>query len=116
MNMKQLYMAREDDGAEWLTFTPEYAAHSREAKPEEVTLERMADLLDLKAEDINAHDFVCCHRGLAALLNQEVGREAATRVMRRIVNYEGLQGMVGVCGAGDTKLASQELGVPLDSW
>jgi hypothetical protein len=112
----KLYMNQESDGPELLGFKNRYVDKSRPANPEEETLEAMAQLLDEQAENCNAHDFVCCHRGLAAILNQEVGRESATKVMRRLVNYEGLYGLVGVCGKGDVENAEKELKVPLNGW
>ena len=106
----------------WVTYTGEnpqlvlgedkYAEQCRPATREEATLELMAECLDHDAENRNAHDFACSHLGLAALLIQEVGREAATKLMRRLAGYGGLHGMTGVCGAGDGS-ASEDLGVKL---
>lgn len=111
-----VWWVREDDEPEYLAWG-ETGCESREtwrqAAEKDLTLEVMADFLDQDAENINAHDFVGAHRGLAALLYQEVGRTKATRVLRRLVNYRGLHGMVGVCGRGDPGTASLELGVPL---
>ena len=117
MKTIDLYMVKDDgDDAEKLHANPKYYPQQRLAKPEEITLEAMAQLMDEAAENCNAHDFVCVHRGLAAILFQEVGRDEATKVMRRLVNYTGLYGLVGVCGKGDVKTAEKELGVSLHDW
>lgn len=117
MNIKelQLYVVSEDGGPGFLSFKTDYGK-VRKADPKDCTLEAMAQLLDERAENCNAHDFVCCHRGLAAVLFQVLGREAATKVMRRLVNYDGLHGMIGVCGEGDVERAEKELKVPLQDW
>lgn len=104
-----------DTAPEFLT-TADYYPHMREPRPEEITLEALTDLMDLKAESCNAHAFVCVHRGLAAILFREVGRDAATRIMRRLVNYSGLHGLVGAYGQGDVRNAEEELGVSLHDW
>lgn len=109
-------MIRDDGETERLSFRNTYASSVRDATDADATLEAMAQLLDEQAENCNAHDFVCVHRGLAAILFQEMGREAATRVMRRIVNYEGLYGLVGVCGKGNLETAEAELGMSLHDW
>jgi hypothetical protein len=112
---KQLYMVKYDsDSAPTLRLEHDpYADESRPAKPEEITLEAVAHMLDHDAENINAHDYVRCHAGLAALLLQEVGREAATRVFVRLAGFRGLHGMLGVCGRTDPAVAEKELGVSL---
>ncbi len=117
MTPKQLYMVSEDDGeSRRLSTRSHYYPESRPAEPHEITLEAMADMLDHDAESANAHDFVMCHRALAALIHREAGREVATRVMRRLVDFDGLQGIVGVCGCGNPKETAKALGVPLDGW
>lgn len=109
---KPLYMVREHAaGPEWLSYEPE--EYSRKATEADLTLEVVADFLDHAAENINAHDFVESHKAMAALLYQEVGRKKATEIFRRLLKYRGIHGMIGVCGRGDPKLASRELGVPL---
>jgi hypothetical protein len=74
-------------------------------------LELMADRLDDEAECDNFHDFVGTHRLLAALLHRELGREAATKIFRKIARMHGLQGMVGLSG----KSAFEALKIP-DCW
>lgn len=88
---------------------------SREAKDEEITLKGLADLLDQRAESINAHAFVCTHRGLACLLTREIGEDAAKKIFLKLYEYDGLQGMVGYAGAGDGE-AEKDLGVSLSDW
>ena len=96
--------------------TTGYNWHScRPAIDAECTLEAMADMLDLDAENHNAHAYVMSHRGLAAVLFLEIGRKAATRIMRRLAGYGGLHGMVGACGTGDGS-AKDDLGVQLQDW
>ena len=113
---RRLQMAREDGCPWFLTDQCCYYDEYRDPMPEEVTAEALADMMDRNAEGCNAHDFVCSHRGLAQVLGQEVGREAATRILRRLADYEGLYGMVGVCGAGDVANTERELGCSLHSW
>lgn len=85
----------------------------RPARLSEITVDSLADMLDRHAENCNAHDFCGCHRGLGAILKQELPNKTALRVMRRLANYEGLHGMCGVAGAGDVERAEKELGVKL---
>ena len=110
--MLLLNMVAHDEG-EWLHIgIDEYANECRPATEAEATLELMADCLDRDATSRNAHEFANCHLGLSILLMQEVGRDAATKIMRRLAGYGGLHGMTGVCGAGDGS-ASGDLGVVL---
>lgn len=111
--VRKLRMVTEDDTFWWLT-DRDYYNQEREPNPEEVTAEALAHMMDFNAENCNAHDFVGIHRGLAQILAQELGRDAATRVLRRLANYEGLYGMVGVCGSGDPESAQRELGCKFD--
>jgi len=78
-------------------------------------LEKDAEYCDSKAEARNDHDYVGAHRVLAALLYQEVGREVATRIMKRIKRLKGLDGMVGMDGIPP---AFEKLGVtePWNKW
>jgi len=119
MKTTPLYMVREtgDDNStpEFLT-TADYFPHMREPRPEEITLEALTQLMDENAERCNAHNFVCVHRGLAAILFREVGRKAATKIMRRLVNYGGLHGLIGAYGQGDVGNAEEELEVSLHGW
>ena len=63
----------------------------------EFTLEELADSCDHLAENKNAHEFAGSHRVLAALLYRELGRKKATELMQIIGEYDGLNGMSGVC-------------------
>lgn len=114
---RRLWMVKQDDSScERLAFyNLDFVDHKRPSNPEDETLERMADMLDMAAEDCNAHEFVNAHHALAVILHQEVGRNDATRIMRRIVNYEGLHGLVGVCGKGDEKTVESELKMDMRS-
>jgi hypothetical protein len=94
----------------------DYYSSSRPATEADITLESLANMLDEDAENINAHDFVTCHRGLAALLHKRVGRKAATDIFRHLVDMRGLHGMLGICGRTDPADAEQLLGVPLNNW
>lgn len=111
MKAKPLYMIWDDD-PEQATLSMERYKPCRPAKASEITLESMAVMLDLDAENCNAHDFVGVHTKLAALLFQDVGRKQATATFRRIVNYRGLHGMEGICGVGTPEACRKELGVP----
>lgn len=114
MKRKRLYMVREEEGGpEWLSDDKAYYFSARSAGAADLTLEAVADFLDQDAEDCNAHDFVRCHRGLAALLAKEGGRELATAALRRLADFGGLHGMNGVCGRGDPRANFKALGVPL---
>lgn len=116
MKKKTLYMVSEDDGPEILVWDPEFYEHKRPAKPKEETLERLAQMLDEHAENINAHDFVTTHRALAAMLYRQVGRAQATAIFRRLTDFEGLHGLTGVRGRTDPAIHEKELGVPLNNW
>jgi hypothetical protein len=59
----------------------------------EPTLEQYANYADECSEQRNAHNFVGAHRVLAALLHAEAGRAGATRVLRTIAEYGGLDQM-----------------------
>jgi hypothetical protein len=114
IKVKPLYMVHEDgEPSEYLYMRLGVYRQERLAMPQEETLKAMADMLDRFAEDCNASDFVGVHRGLAVILAQEFGELAARIIMRRLVNYDGLFGLVGVCGKGDVKRAEKELGVSL---
>jgi hypothetical protein len=93
-----------DDYAE----DPGYA--TRAATAADLTPALVADYLDQRAEDVNAHDFVGAHRALAVLLRKTVGGGAAAKVMRKLLEFEGLHGLTGVCGAGDSAKAEKYLG------
>lgn len=113
--IKTIVMSR--NGNEWsLNFASDFNDEEREPTTAELTLEALADICDLQAENVNAHDFVMSHRALAALLYQELGRAAATSMMLKIAGFEGLPGMTGVCGMGDAEKAQKILGVRLDGW
>lgn len=83
----------------------------RIAETNEITIEAMAQMLDLDAESCNAHDFCGSHVSLAQLIRQELGDPAAFKIMRRLCNYRGLHGMEGVCGVGDPEQVAKELAI-----
>ena len=85
------------------------------ATEDKLTLKRMANFLDQDAESINAHDYVCSHRGLACLLAKDIGEDKATSIFKKLIKYQGLHGMVGCAGAGDGE-AEKDLGVSLSDW
>lgn len=112
IKIRPLWMVHEEaGGTERLYMQDGVYPYTRPAKKEEETLDAMAGMLDLHAEECNAHEFVCVHRGLAVILAQELGIETARRVMRRIVNYAGLHGMMGWGLISDKQLPELELGV-----
>lgn len=105
----------DENGAKYLSYANRGIVGSAIDVDTDFKLEELADLCDEQAEQCNAHDFVGSHRGLAALLYREVGRELATRVMRHIAEMGGLDGMNGVCTDQD---AFVELGItePWKEW
>lgn len=84
------------------------------ATSEQVTIEQRADMLDSRAESMNAHDVVGMHRLLSAFLTRYLGRSMATTLLWQIAQYDGLDGMNGVCRA-DAESAYADLGVP-EGW
>lgn len=116
MKIVPLFVTRDEPDSKFRLSMDGDGEVSREATPKDETLEALAQMLDEEAENCNAHDFVACHRGLAAIMFQELGRASATKVMRRLVNYEGLYGLTGVCGKGDVDRAEKELGMSLHDW
>lgn len=115
--MESLVMANNTGDEGWyLSFHSTYNDRERPATPDELNLKAIVDLLDGHAENINAHDFVMCHRALAALLYHEVGEEKATQIFQRLAGYQGLHGMVGCAGAGDVTETEEDLQVQLRDW
>jgi len=77
-------------------------------REEDLLIGPMAEDMDEDAEQINAHDLVGLHSALAVLLVQEVGAEAARRVIRRLWDYHGFHGMFGVCCGGEPRDKSKQ--------
>lgn len=69
---------------------------------EAATLEELVWLCDQDAGNVNAHDYCGVHRLLGAVLIRDLGRTAATTVMRNIAYRRGLHGMNGLCGLQDS--------------
>lgn len=103
MKKKQMYMVREDGESEYLSLTKEYHDHARVAKPSELSVVGMAEMLDQSAENCNAHDFVGLHKRLGTLIANECSVSVAHQIMRKLVDCEGLYGLNGICGKGDEK-------------
>ena len=61
-------------------------------------IERLADNMDLQAENINAHDFVITHRALAILAYRTIGESATIKLFRALRRELGLPGLTGVAG------------------
>lgn len=57
---------------------------------DDATLEDIAAFCDMEAESANRHGMVGVHLWLALYLQREVGREAATRILREIAERGGL--------------------------
>ena len=91
---KKFWMVKQgkDDG-EHLATSNAYCESSRLATDRDMTPVAIADMLDHDAENGNWHAFVGCHVKLAQLLTREVGKSTAARIMRRIVDMDGLHGM-----------------------
>lgn len=119
MKKKMLYMVKSDgDDGEYLRMSSGFKDfdQSRPATDADLTLEAIVDLLDGDAESSNAHDFVTTHRALAALLIQEIGRDAATKFFLRLVDFGGLHGLTGIGGGINLNEHEQALGVKLRCW
>lgn len=86
-----LFMIREEEGGpEFLSDNPEGYPFCRPARPEEVTLADLADLLDMKAEDANYHGFVGSHAWLAGVLERRCSPGQALAVLLEILAAGGL--------------------------
>ena len=115
--MADIFMATEEGNEFLIVANPGDYDSVRLATDADITLEKLAQTLDLDAENCNSHDYVCAHRGLASLLFREVGREHATRIMRRLAGYRGLHGMVDCsASADDFEATEKDLGVQLRNW
>ena len=92
----------------------------RDPRPEELTTERLADMMDLAAESHNAHDFVFTHRALAAVVASEFGSSVANHLMLLLTKFQGVPGITGVVGMGPFEDAESEFfnryGVRIDGW
>lgn len=95
---KPLYMIKYDSESDF-TLSPTNdprADYFRHAKPSEITLYSMAEMLDQDAENGNERSFVGVHCRLAEILrNRLFGQNSsmAKRIMRDIVNAGGLHNM-----------------------
>jgi hypothetical protein len=83
-----------------------YDTH-RKATKADLTLTAIAEMLDQDAESCNAHDFVGCHKKLAAMLVNVVGKKDAVKVMVALIDYDGLHGLDGVAGSGNERLSAE---------
>jgi hypothetical protein len=61
-------------------------------------IKSLAQEMDEKAEDINAHDFVITHRALAVLAHATIGPDATLALMAALKAEKGLPGLTGICG------------------
>lgn len=94
MKLKIIKMKDESDG---------YLEYKTDRRLEEniidenpvLTLEVLAQMCDLHAEDRNNHAFVGTHRILATMIFKKIGREIATEIMKAIAEYGGLDAMTG---------------------
>lgn len=77
-------------------------------REEDLRIGEMAEDMDEDAEQINAHDLTGIHSALAVILVQEVGAEAARRVIRRLWDYRGFQGMFGICCGNEARDKSKK--------
>jgi hypothetical protein len=62
------------------------------------TIKRLADEMDGKAEDMNAHDFVITHRALAVLSAATIGDDSTLKLFAALKQEYGLPGLTGICG------------------
>jgi hypothetical protein len=114
MPLKFMMVQEDAEDDFWLNLVSEdgefWGEAQREPTTEELTVERMAEILDVDAEGPNAHDFVGAHAMLAKLLLFEVGEETTKRIFIRLGRYRGLHGLNDVCSCGDIELMKEELG------
>jgi hypothetical protein len=75
------------------------------------SLEQLADFCDEQAALCRHLDVVGAHRVLAALLARRLGRAHATRILREVAEFGGLDGL---CGAGGAPDAYGDFNVPRD--
>ena len=61
---------------------------------------KIADELDVRAEDANAHDFVETHQALAHLCVGTIGVHPTLELFTALRKEKGLPGLTGVCGMG----------------
>lgn len=61
-------------------------------------IKKLADEMDLNAENINAHDFVITHRALAILAAENIGDGPTLLLLTALRKERGLPGLTGVCG------------------
>jgi hypothetical protein len=59
------------------------------------SIDDLAELCDMDAEQENAHTFVGVHQKLADLLVKRLGKKAATQIMLDIAYHKGLHTMNG---------------------
>ncbi len=92
MALVNLFWVEEEEGSgEYLTDCPEPDCHSkRVAKLDELEAHEIAGYLDQEAENCNRHDFVGCHKALAALIRSNASRTAANKIMLAILKAGGL--------------------------
>lgn len=100
MPKQELWKYIEDDGGRILGYEEEWLTSNVDKNPA-LTLEEIADFSDGQAESRNNHEYCGTHRILAALLHRKLGREQATKIMREIAEYGGLDGMSGCGGEAD---------------
>lgn len=89
-NEHEELMVCEEDG-----YAPYLSSHgTRPAKPEEITIETVAAMLDQNEENENNHDLVGSYTGLAHLLRDcGVGESNILEVLRSLVDAGGLTGL-----------------------
>ena len=61
-------------------------------------IKKLADKMDLEAENINAHEFVITHRALAILAAETIGYEPTLKLLTALKKERGLPGLTGICG------------------
>jgi len=91
MAKRQIVKMSDEDGGTWIDYFSEYETVVDDNPV--LTIVELADMCDQNAESRNNHRFVGVHRMLAVILNDAVGRDDATVIMREIAEYGGLDGM-----------------------
>jgi hypothetical protein len=77
------------ENSAWESFEDDEDFSYQRVGLEDVTLDELVELMDALEENANYHELVGIHRYLANLLQAEVGRAAATRIMARIYMDHG---------------------------
>jgi hypothetical protein len=101
--MKELVWIDYEDGSDiCIGYRYEHDEFDKIVPGPEMTIENIADFCDLNAESRNNHSYVGVHRLLSAILHAQYGRENATKTIRTIAEYGGLDEMNELGGSSQS--------------